>query len=406
MPDSPVPLPSADPVQPGLTAISEDAQIIFKDVWLELEQDLGREYLRFAREIILLGGAPGAGKGTNTSFILKTRGLTCPPIVVSELLDSPEARAIKEAGELVDDREVLNLVLRQLIRETYRDGAVLDGFPRTKVQVDCLRLLVDKMQKLRREFYDTPMHVHFRRPVIHIMVLFVDEKVSVERQLKRGRDIQAYNTEVQATGIGELEEIRATDLDIDAAQKRYKVFKDQTWEALQSLKETFFYHLINANGSFDDVEGNIVKELAYQSSLELDPKTYDRLRHLPLAREIIVHARQDLVRRLDDYEFDQPELFQHVVEFIDQKIMPIVVRHAISGLAIVNREDALLDNPTALAMLIDIFSDRGYHAVVDLHRIEVPQQVNLETGAIECREKKVYRITIRFRGSEIRRGQA
>ena len=86
--------------------------------------------------------------------------------------------------------------------------------------------------------------------------------------------------------------------------------------------------------------------------------------------------------------------------------MPIVVRHAISGLAIVNREDALLDNPTALAMLIDIFSDRGYHAVVDLHRIEVPQQVNLETGAIECREKKVYRITIRFRGSEIRRGQA
>lgn len=406
MPDSPVPLPSADPVQPGLTAISEDAQIIFKDVWLELEQDLGREYLRFAREIILLGGAPGAGKGTNTSFILKTRGLTCPPIVVSELLDSPEARAIKEAGELVDDREVLNLVLRQLIRETYRDGAVLDGFPRTKVQVDCLRLLVDKMQKLRREFYDTPMHVHFRRPVIHIMVLFVDEKVSVERQLKRGRDIQAHNTEVQATGIGELEEIRATDLDIDAAQKRYKVFKDQTWEALQSLKETFFYHLINANGSFDDVEGNIVKELAYQSSLELDPKTYDRLRHLPLAREIIVHARQDLVRRLDDYEFDQPELFQHVVEFIDQKIMTIVVRHAISGLAIVNREDALLDNPTALAMLIDIFSDRGYHAVVDLHRIEIPQQMNLETGAIECREKKVYRITIRFRGSEIRRGQA
>ena len=95
MPDSPVPLPSADPVQPGLTAISEDAQIIFKDVWLELEQDLGREYLRFAREIILLGAAPGAGKGTNTSFILKTRGLTCPPIVVSELLDSPEDRAIK-----------------------------------------------------------------------------------------------------------------------------------------------------------------------------------------------------------------------------------------------------------------------------------------------------------------------
>lgn len=405
MPDSSDPLPPADAVQQGITDISEDAQIIFKAVWNELEIDLGREYLRFAREIILLGGAPGAGKGTNTPFILKARGLTCPPIVVSDLLDSPEARAVKESGGLVGDKEVLNLVFRRLIHETYRDGAVLDGFPRTKVQVDCLKLLVDKMQELRREFYDTPMHGHFRQPVIHIMVLFVDEKVSIDRQLKRGRDILAYNEEVKTTGIGELKELRATDLDVAAAQRRYQVFKEQTWEALQSLKETFFYHFINANGHVDEVEQNILRELAYQSSLELDPKTYDRLRHLPLAREIIVHARQDLVRRLDDYEFDQPELFQSVVQFIDERIMPIVVRHAISGVAMVNREDSLLDDPVALAMLIDIFSDRGYHAMVDLHRIEVPEKVDLTNGAISCREKKVYRITIRFRGSEIRRGQ-
>ena len=32
--------------------------------------------LRFPKEIILLGGAPGAGKETNTAFILKTHGLT------------------------------------------------------------------------------------------------------------------------------------------------------------------------------------------------------------------------------------------------------------------------------------------------------------------------------------------
>ena len=55
-------------------------------------------------------------------------------------------------------------------------------------------------------------------------------------------------------------------------------------------------------------------------------------------------------------------------------------------------------------MLIDIFSERGYHALVDLHRIEIPEKVDLQSGAITCREKKVYRITIRFKGSEIRRG--
>ncbi len=72
--------------------------------------------LRFPKEIILLGGAPGAGKGTNTAFIAKTRSLTCGPIVMSALLDSPEARALKDAGNMVGDREVVGLLLRELLR--------------------------------------------------------------------------------------------------------------------------------------------------------------------------------------------------------------------------------------------------------------------------------------------------
>ena len=73
---------------PRLTDLEiKDAQIIFGAVWHELETEFGRDNLRFPKEIILLGGAPGAGKGTNTSFISKARGLTYPPIVISALLD-------------------------------------------------------------------------------------------------------------------------------------------------------------------------------------------------------------------------------------------------------------------------------------------------------------------------------
>jgi adenylate kinase len=57
-----------------------------------------------------------------------------------------------------------------------------------------------------------------------------------------------------------------------------------------------------------------------------------------------------------------------------------------------------------MAMLIDVFSERGYHALVDLHRIEVPEKVDLKTGKVTNRVKKVFRIQIRFQGSEIRRG--
>ncbi|NDA66882.1 MAG: hypothetical protein EBY09_09595 [Verrucomicrobia bacterium] len=104
------------------------------------------------------------------------------------------------------------------------------------------------------------------------------------------------------------------------------------------------------------------------------------------------------------YELEHPERFARVISFIEKKIVPIVLRHAISGVAHINAEDPVLEDPLSLAMLIDVFSERGYHAVVDIHRIEVPEQVDLATGQIRCRTKKVYRIQIRFHGSEIRRG--
>jgi adenylate kinase len=399
------PAAAAIPTAGKLTDLEiKDAHLIFESVWQDLEADFGRENLRFPKEIILLGGAPGAGKGTNTAFITKTRGLTCRPVVISSLLDSPEARALKDAGNMVGDREVVGLLLRELLRIEYRDGVILDGFPRTKVQVECLKLLVDKMHALRREFYHTPLSIHFRQPTIHIMVLFVEEKESIGRQLKRGRDTRLHNEEVTRTGIGELLEDRPTDHDEALARRRYRVFKEQTWDALQSLKEIFHYHFINAQGAIEEVEQNILRELEYQSTLELDPRTVDRLRGVPVASEIIVHARQELVKRLDTYELEHSELFARVTSFIEKKIIPIVLRHAISGVAHINAEDAVLEDPLALAMLIDVFSERGYHAVVDIHKIEIPEKVDLKTGDIRCRLKKVFRIQIRFQGSEIRRG--
>jgi len=128
------------------------------------------------------------------------------------------------------------------------------------------------------------------------------------------------------------------------------------------------------------------------------------MRSIPVANDIVIHARQELVKRLDDYAFENAELLSKVVDFIARKVMPIVLRHAISGVASVNTEDAVLEDPLALAILIDVFSERGYHATVDLHRIEVPDTFDAATSKITCRVKKVYRLSIRFEGSEIRRG--
>ena len=106
----------------------KDAQVIFKTAWEELVDEIGRINLRFPKELILLGGAPGAGKGTHTKFVMQARGLTCQPIVISDLLNSPEAIRIKDQGGMVGDKEVIAILLRKLLEQQFRDGAILMDF--------------------------------------------------------------------------------------------------------------------------------------------------------------------------------------------------------------------------------------------------------------------------------------
>jgi adenylate kinase len=382
----------------------KDARLIFEPVWEALVAEVGVEQLRFPKEMILLGGAPGAGKGTQTRFISDTRDLTCPPIVVSELLTTPEMEKLKAQGVMVGDKEVVALLLRKLLEPIYRDGVILDGFPRTPVQVECLKLLVEKISELYDRFADTPLASQFRRPIIHVMVLFVSEATSIARQLGRGREIAEHNQKVAETGIGEAIELRATDLSDELVRRRYQVFKEQTWAALTSLQKLYHYHFINAEGPIAEVQANILEELKYQSSLELDPRTFEMLRALPLAEELVVGARQELVKRLDAYAFEHPKMFSEIVKVMATKFMPIVARHALSGRAYVNSEDPIFNEPMAIPMLIDIFSERGYHIAVDKQIHEIPERVDLRTGVISTRQKYIYRIHIFFEASKIRRG--
>ena len=382
----------------------KDALIIFNTVWNSLVEELGEENLRFPKEIFWLNGAPGAGKGTNTNFIMRYRNLTAPPIVVSSLLNTPESERKKDAGMLVGDREVIEIMLRKLLEPVYKTGAVVDGFPRTKVQVECVKMLYEKLIALKNQFQTTKFQTFFKRPHFHIVVLFIDENESVKRQISRGEKAILHNDEVKASGVGEIIQVRATDLDPKSALNRYKTFKERTYDALKELRETFFYHFINAQGTIEEVRKRIDSELRYQGSLELDEATYDAISCLPIASTLSNHARQDLVDRLENYQTYHKELFTAIISLISDYFMPIIKRHAISGTAVVNTEDPLLDDPLALSILIDVFSERGFHAVVDVNKEEIPYSVDKETFEIQTRIKKIFSIHINFKASEIRRG--
>ncbi|MCH2155200.1 MAG: nucleoside monophosphate kinase [Opitutales bacterium] len=382
----------------------KDANLIFNAVWNELVDEFGEDNLRFPREIIWLNGAPGSGKGTNTDFIMELRDITTPPVVVSDLLNSPEARAKKEAGILVGDKEVLGLLFKELLKPDYHLGTIVDGFPRSFVQVQCLKTFYAKLNEQRSRHLGSSKESLYPKPQFHIVVLFVDEKEAVKRQISRGQKAIEHNEKVRASGEGELIEIRSTDTDEAMAQKRYRVFKEQTFEPLKELRSLFHYHFINAQGAIPEVQQRIVDELKYQSSLELDPKTFDRVSQIPTVEKIVKHARQELVNRLDDYELNHTALFRRVVEVIQEKFIPIVERHAISGRAYISSEDPVFNDRLALQMLIDVFSERGFSAAIDIRKEDLPERFDLKTGEIFTRTKRVYRVRVNFCGSEIRRG--
>jgi adenylate kinase len=394
--------------QPAAVASPEleikDAPLIFGQVWNRLVQERGIENMAFPKEIMWLGGAPGSGKGTNTPFILRERGLTAKPIVMSDLLDAPEMRALKDRGQLIGDRQVIEALLRELLKPEYQTGVVVDGFPRTKVQTEAVKLLHDKIMQLRAQYWGTPTGKRFRRPIFRITVLFVGEQTSVERQLHRGRQILAHNEQVQRTGVGAAIEVRPTDTDEALARNRYRTFKEQTFEALTSLRRDFHYHFVNADAPLDEVEKNIVEEFQYQSSLELGQPTFDIIHDIPLASEVTRHARQELVRRLDAYEHASAGLFGEAAAFIEAEVVPVLVRHALSGRCVVKTANELFRDPTAIDMVIDILTERGYHAVYEEQRVAVPRSFDRETGVVQCDDRVLHTFEIRFHPPEIRRG--
>ena len=232
---------SADPV-----AI---AQQLMADVWPQIEAACAGKPPVFPRQLVWLNGAPGAGKGTNTRIIMQILGIEKQPVVVSDLLSSPEFIKIKNSGALVGDKDVVGLLLKKLLDPAYVAGAIVDGFPRSRPQAEFLRLFVAKLAKLGNP------------PSVRVVVLNVAEEVAVERQIKRGREAVVANEAARKLG-GRIEDIRATDVDPASAAKRFRVFQEQTVDALKSLQDAFPCHFIDAGADIPTVAKSIEKALA------------------------------------------------------------------------------------------------------------------------------------------------
>jgi adenylate kinase len=95
---------------------------------------------------LILLGAPGAGKGTQATFISKKFGI--PQISTGDMLRAAvkagtplgvEAKKIMDAGGLVRDDLIIGLVKERLKEADCQSGYMFDGFPRTIPQADAMK---------------------------------------------------------------------------------------------------------------------------------------------------------------------------------------------------------------------------------------------------------------------------
>ncbi len=95
---------------------------------------------------LILLGAPGAGKGTQAAFICQKFGI--PQISTINMLRAAvktgtplglQAKAVMDAGQLVSDELIINLVKERLTQPDCANGFLFDGFPRTIPQADAMK---------------------------------------------------------------------------------------------------------------------------------------------------------------------------------------------------------------------------------------------------------------------------
>ncbi|EGD75434.1 hypothetical protein PTSG_06509 [Salpingoeca rosetta] len=371
------------------------ARSIFDAMWRRLEKQFGRHNLHFPKETIFLNGAPGSGKGTMAEYLCKDRHLV--HIATSDLLQSPQMLEMKKKGKLVDDGEVFFLLARTMLQPKNKFGVVVDGFPRTRVQVECVKLLHEKMIELNREFHNTDLSEHFPRPKFHMVMLYIEEEESIKRQMIRGAKIALHNDMVLKSGEGEVKEARNTDQNDQLARERYRIFRENGYEPLKTLRSFFNYHFIAADGTVEEVRKRVEKEFQYQSSLELQDSTYEVLDTLPRAEDLTKFYRQTLVKDLDDFQARHPKLLKQVIQVVQSEFFPQIRLCTSSGHVHVRTDNEIFfAHKKALKMAICLLSERGFEVSVSRESEREYHSVDPDTHELLYDVKQSYVFEIGF----------
>ena len=176
---------------------------------------------------LVLFGAPGSGKGTQSAKLIDNYGLhhiSTGEVLRDHIKRETElgkiAKQYIDEGQLIPDELMISILDDVLEKEAKgKKGVIFDGFPRTIPQAEALNELLKKR--------GTELHA--------VVGLEVPEEELIRRMLNRGKE----------TG-------RADD-NLETIKKRLNVYHNQTSPLKDHYKKQNKYLQINGSGNVDDI---------------------------------------------------------------------------------------------------------------------------------------------------------
>ncbi len=210
--------------------------------------------------IIILLGAPGSGKGTQAQVLCKR--FSIPQISTGDMLRAgkkartldPKILAIMDAGGLVPDEVVIELIDKRIDEADAAKGFLLDGFPRTVPQAEALASLLDRRN----------------RKIERVIQLDVPRSMIEERTIHRRTDKRSgqiyhllYNPPPSDTPASELEH-RADDQP-EAVKKRLDAYDALTAALLPFYENTGLLQRVDGVGKPEEVTTRVFAALEPQA---------------------------------------------------------------------------------------------------------------------------------------------
>jgi adenylate kinase len=207
---------------------------------------------------LILLGAPGSGKGTQGSQLADRLGV--PKIATGDILraavrDRTElglrAKSYMDAGELVPDALILDLVREVLAEPSSHSGAIFDGFPRTVPQAEKLSEILESMG----------------RRLDAVVVLEVPDEAIVERMSGRRTDPdtgQVYHLvhNPPPADIADRLTQRPDDRE-DTVRHRLSVYAQQTAPLIAHYEnDGVQVHRVDGTAAIEKVQRDILSELS------------------------------------------------------------------------------------------------------------------------------------------------